>query len=151
MWGGRTEDQNGYPVCNQYGKTIHVDQTTGNIWVVGSTGMSDFPVTANAISKMLNGNGNAGVDSFVFELSADGQTQLYGTYLGGSQFDYGGAAVWDASNDIWIAGPTQSTDYPVTSDALQPTNGGGYDTFVTELSPDGSKILYATYLGGQRR
>jgi hypothetical protein len=147
--GGKTENQNGYPVCNQYGKTIHVDQTTGNMWVVGSTGMSDFPVTANAISSKLNGNNTAGVDSFVFELSADGQKQLYGTYLGGSQFDYGGAAVWDPSGNIWIAGPTQSTDYPITaSTALQAANGGGYDTFVTELSPDGSKILYATYLGG---
>jgi hypothetical protein len=146
--GGHTEDQNGYPVCNQYGKTIHVDPATGNIWLVGSTGMSDFPVTSNAISKMLNTNGSAGVDTFVFELSADGQKQLYGTYLGGSQFDYGGAAAWDASNNIWIAGPTQSTDYPVTSNALQPANAGGYDTFVTELSSDGTKILYATYLGG---
>jgi hypothetical protein len=145
--GGHIENQNGYPVCNQYAKTIHVD-ASGNMWLVGSTGMSDFPTTANAISRSLNGNNSAGVDTFVFELSADGTTQLYGTYLGGSQFDYGGAAAWDANGNIWIAGPTQSLNYPVTSDALQPQNAGGYDTFVTELSPDGARILYATYLGG---
>ena len=146
--GGHTEDQQGYPVCNQFVRTVHVDPSTGNIWLVGTVGMSDFPTTANAISKQLNGNGYAGVDDFVAELSADGSTLLYGTYLGGSQFDYGSRAAWDANNNIWIVGTTQSTDYPVTSDALQPTIGGGYDTTLTELSPDGSRIVYATYLGG---
>ena len=145
--GGKTEDQNGYPVCNQYAGTIHVD-SAGNMWLIGTTGMSDFPTTANAMRSMLNGNGSAGVDNFIFELSADGSKAIYSSLFGGSQFDYGSHAVWDSSNNIWVAGTTQSTDFPVTSDALQPTNAGGYDTEITEFSPDGTKIEYATYLGG---
>lgn len=145
--GGHTEDQNGYPVCNQFVRTVHLDPQ-GNAWLIGTVGMSDFPTTTNAISKQLNGNGSAGVDNFVAELSADGSQLLYGSYLGGSQFDYGSRAVWDASNNIWIVSNTQSTNYPVTANALQTTIAGGYDTALTELSSDATKILYATYLGG---
>ena len=149
--GGKTEDQNGYPVCNQYGRTIHPDGK-GNIWVVGTTGMIDFPTTGNAISKQLNGNGDAGVDLFVSELTPGAQTTAltYSSYLGGSQFDYGSRAVWDTSGDIWVIGTTASTDWPgiVQGTSLQATSGGGYDIGLLELQPDATKILYSTYLGG---
>lgn len=149
--GGKTEDQNGYPVCNQLGRTIHPDGK-GNIWVIGTVGMSDFPTTANALSRQLNGNGNAGVDSFIAELTPGAQstTLTYGSYLGGSGFDYGSHGVWDATGNIWIVTATQSYDWPgiVTGTSLQPTIAGGYDIGLLELQPDGSKILYSTYLGG---
>ncbi len=149
--GGKTEDQNGYPICNQFGRTIHPD-SKGNIWVIGTVGMSDFPTTANALSKQLNGNGNAGVDSFIAELTPGTQstTLTYGSYLGGSGFDYGSHGVWDATGNIWIVTATQSSDWPgiVTGTSLQPTIAGGYDIGLLELEPDGAKILYSTYLGG---
>jgi hypothetical protein len=152
LLGGKTEDQNGYPVCNQTGRAVHPDGK-GNIWIVGTVGMSDFPTTANALSRQLNTNGLAGVDVSLAELTpgANSTVLTYGSYLGGSQFDYGARAAWDAAGDIWITATTQSTDYPgmISGTSLQPTNAGGYDTAITELQPDGSKILYATYLGGQ--
>jgi len=44
---------------------------------------------------------------------------------------------------------TGSRDFPVTSDAVQPKFGGGvHDGALAVFSPDGSKLLYATYLGG---
>ena len=145
--GGHVENQNGFPYCNQFSQNIHVD-AQGNAWIVGGSGESDFPTTSNAISRTLNGNNLAGIDTILFELSADGTKELYGTYLGGSGPDFGYSAAWDPSGNIWIVSTTQSTDYPVTSDALQPSNGGGFYNAITELSPDGTKILYSTYLGG---
>ena len=145
--GGHIEDQNGYPDCNQFVRTVHVD-AQGNIWLLGTTGMSDFPITSNAMSKQLNGNGLAGVDDFITEMSADGTKLLYSSYFGGSQFDYGARAVWDAAGHFWMSTTTQSTDYPVTPDAVQMTNGGGYDTAITEFSADALTVLYSTYLGG---
>jgi hypothetical protein len=149
--GGKTEDQNGYPVCNQFIHTVHPDGK-GNIWAVGISGMSDFPTTSNALSTQLNGNGSAGADIVVSELTPASQTTAltYSTYLGGSQLDYGPRAVWDASNNIWIIAASQSTDWPgiVQGTSLQSANGGGYDATVTELQPDGTAILYATYFGG---
>ena len=149
--GGKTEDQNGYPVCNQFIHTVHPDGK-GNIWAVGISGMSDFPTTSNALSTQLNGNGSAGADIVVSELTPAAQATIlaYSTYLGGSQLDYGPRAVWDANNNIWIIATSQSTDWPgiVQGTSLQPSNGGGYDATITELQPDGTAILYATYFGG---
>ncbi len=151
--GGKTESlvsNSTPPDCNQFARTIHLD-AQGNIWLLGTTGMSDFPVTSNALSSQLNGNGSEGVDYFIAELSADGSKELYGSFFGGTEYDYGVKAVWDANNNIWMHGNTQSTNYPVTSDALQSALAGGgtaYDTTLTELSPDATQILYSTYLGG---
>jgi hypothetical protein len=55
----------------------------------------------------------------------------------------------DRQGNIFIAGQTSSTDLPVTPDALQQKYGGGQsDGALAIVSPDGSKLLYATYLGG---
>jgi Bacterial Ig-like domain (group 3) len=145
--GGHIENQKGFPDCNQAVRTVRVDPL-GNIWLIGTTGMQDFPVTSSAIQSQLSGNGNAGVDDFIVELSPDGTQLLYGTYFGGTGFDYGGHAVWDSGNHLWLTAATQSTDYRITADALQMKNAGGYDTAVTEFSPDGTSVLYSTYLGG---
>jgi len=148
-FGGKTEDQNGFPYCNQGISSIHFD-AKGNIWLYGYTAESDLPITANAISSQLNGTGAAnGQDTFLAELSADGSTLLYGTYLGGSGLDSTGSMAFDTAGDIWLSGNSNSTNYPVTSDALQTQDSSGsYDFTLTELSPDGTKILYSTYLGG---
>lgn len=155
--GGKTESSAGgtEPDCNQAAISIHLDGQ-GDIWLTGTTGETDFPITSNALSSQLDTNGNAGVDFFLFELSADGSQELYGSYLGGSGFDYGDRAAWDANNNIWIIGNTNSTDFPVTSNAMQSTNpaGGstndteGYAATLTELNPTATQILYSTYLGG---
>jgi Beta-propeller repeat len=146
--GGKTEALGGgEPDCNQFALSIHLDSSQ-NVWLTGTTGMSDFPVTSNALSKQLNTNGEAGVDFFVVEMSADGSKELYGSFFGGSQFDYGARGIWDSNNNIWISGTTASTDFPVTSGALQPANAGGYDVTLTELNPTATQVLYSTYLGG---
>jgi hypothetical protein len=146
--GGKIEALGGgEPDCNQFALSIHLDAQQ-DIWLTGTTGMSDFPVTSNAISKQLGTNGQAGVDDFVIEMSPDGTKELYGTFIGGTAYDYAGRAVWDSNNNIWLSGTSASTDFPVTSNALQKANDGGFDATLTELSPDGTKILYSTYLGG---
>jgi hypothetical protein len=55
----------------------------------------------------------------------------------------------DATGNIYIVGSTSSRDFPVTPDALQAEFAGGQeDGALAVISPDGSKLLYATYLGG---
>jgi Bacterial Ig-like domain (group 3)/Beta-propeller repeat len=133
--------------CAQRVLTVHVD-TSGLVYLIGNTSESDFPVTANALRSQLNGDGGAGFDDFVSILKTDGSSPVYSSYLGGTDFEYSDTAAWDAENNIWIFGATDSTDYPVTSDALQEASGGGTDGTLTELSSDGTKILYSTYFGG---
>jgi hypothetical protein len=73
----------------------------------------------------------------------------YASYLGGTGGDAGvGIAVDPNDGSAWIAGTTSSTDFPVTMDALQSSNFGSSDVFITKVSPDGSSKEFSTYAGG---
>jgi hypothetical protein len=79
---------------------------------------------------------------------------VYSTYLGGHGGDAGRIAV-DGAGNAYLAGTTQSDDFPTTTGALDTSfNGGGdrlgrlYEVFVTKLDASGSTLLYSTYLGG---
>ena len=53
----------------------------------------------------------------------------------------------DASGAAYVTGETQSTDFPLANPA-QARLGGYFDGFVTKLNPQGSGLVYSTYLGG---
>jgi Tol biopolymer transport system component len=73
----------------------------------------------------------------------------YSTLLGGGDVDFAQDIAVDAAGSAYIAGITQSLDFPVTAGAAQTANGGPpTDAYVTKLSPDGSSVVYSTYLGG---
>ncbi len=74
----------------------------------------------------------------------------YSTYLGGSSSDFGFAIAVDTAGDAFVAGQTLSTDFPAgTHGAVitPPTTNSGA-TFVAELNPAGTQLLYSTYLAG---
>jgi len=122
---------------------IDID-TTGNVYVAGETTSLNFPKT-NASS--LSGFS----DAFVTKLNPTGSALVYSTYLGGAGTDgaTGGIAVNRATGEAYIAGYTDSTDFPVTAGAFQTALGGAGATnaFVTKFDPTGTSV-YATYLGG---
>ena len=55
----------------------------------------------------------------------------------------------DATGAVYVIGSTSSTDFP-TVNAVQPAlnDSGSVDLFVAKLTPDGTALVYATYLGG---
>ena len=79
-------------------------------------------------------------------------TLAYSTYLGGSSIDGANAIAVAPDGSAFIAGGTFSSDFP-TAHPLQPNAGGPHDfpqdAFVAKISPDGSSLLYSTYLGGE--
>jgi hypothetical protein len=134
--GGRSTD-----VAN----AIAVD-ASGAVYVTGLT-YGPFP-TQNPLQKSLAG----GKDAFVSKISPDGSTLVYSTYLGGESDDFGLAIAVDTNGSAYVTGATGSASFP-TQGALQPKFGAanllGADAFVSKLSPDGSKLLYSTFLGGR--
>src|SRR5262249_19312141 len=71
----------------------------------------------------------------------------YATYPGGSNYDAGQGITVDAAGAAYVTGVTLSADLP-TVHPLQPTLGSIEDAFVAKLTPDGTALVYATYLGG---
>jgi len=122
--------------------SIAVD-ASGCAYVVGDTYSDNFPLQ-NPYQDTYKGN----IDTFVTKFSADGQSLVYSTFLGGSGRDLGKAIAVDASGHACVTGQTESSNFPVHN-AYQPSPGGGYsDAFVTKLSPEGNSLVYSTYLGG---
>ncbi len=118
-----------------------------NIYVIGSTESSDFPLSGTTYDNSLGGT----KDAAVLKLSADGQSVAYSTYLGGSVNDAGLAIdVIPATGEATACGNTLSTDFP-TGGNYDDTFGGGTtagDVFVTRFNAAGSALIYSTYIGG---
>ena len=75
----------------------------------------------------------------------------YSTFLGGTAGDSGIAVAIDAAGNAYVTGATQSLDFPVTPGAFDRTHNGGAeggDVFVAKLNTEGTRLVYATYLGG---
>lgn len=128
---------------NNYSYSIAIDDQDC-AYITGMTLSSDFPVTPGAFQPTYQGNACA----FITKLAADGGSLLYSTYLGGSVYNGARSIVVDAQYSAYVAGATQSNDFPVTPDAFQTTMQGSFSVFVTKFSGDGSSLLYSTYLGG---
>lgn len=133
------------------GSGIAADKV-GAAYVTGFTNSSDFPVV-NALQPRQAGGG----DAFVAKIAADGASLTYSTYVGGKSQESGAAVAIDGAGSAYVIGTTASSDLPV-SQALQPVFNGGVqkardpdnisDAFVAQLAPDGSKLAFASYLGG---
>jgi len=126
------------------GNGIAVD-SDGNAYVTGETTSTDFPVTANAYQRTLGGG--VWSDAFVTKVSPGGDTFAYSTYLGGPQIDVAHSIAVDSQGRAHVTGSTLMSVFPVKN-AFQAKSGGAMDAFYSCLSPDGSELVYSTYLGG---
>lgn len=110
--------------------------------VTGKTSSTDFPVSAGAFQNVNNG----GYDAFVLQLSADGTTYTYNTYLGGSGEDIAYGLALNGSVP-YITGSTASPDFP-TANPYQAAYALGGDAFVTRFTAGLGTLTFSTYLGG---
>ena len=117
----------------------------GNMYGAGISFGVGYPTTMGAFQQNFAG-GN--VDMAVTKYNPEGTTQLYATYIGGSNSDYPQSMIVDANGQLSLYGTSVSTNFPTTPNAVQPNSGGGTDIVVAKLSPDGSTLVGATYLGG---
>jgi len=131
---------------------------TGNVYVTGatdSTGGSPFPTISDAFQTSLHGQANA----FVTKLNPTGSSLIYSTYLGGSGTDLGNAIAVDSAGHAFVTGSTNSSDFPASSynpiQAILGISAGPLcgtapcsDAFITQLTGDGTGLVYSSYLGG---
>jgi hypothetical protein len=129
------------------GSNAIVLDSVGNIIAVGATASDDFPSIGVPISDCQFGPFAPEV-AFVTKIDALTGLPIFSTCLGGTGDDRALAAAIGAYDNIWITGRTDSTDFPITPDALQTTRPGSVSAYVTSLASDGSGLVFSTYLGG---
>lgn len=120
----------------------------GNAYVTGNADSSNFPTTPGAYATSPPGTGCIGNYVFATKIDPGGSALLYSTYIGPGT---GTAIAVDAAGDAYVVGSACS-GFPVTSGAFQTANNaaanGGINGFVTKLNPNGTSLMYSTYLGG---
>jgi uncharacterized protein (TIGR03437 family) len=136
---------------------------TGAAYIAGATSGADFPVTGGAYQPGIGAGctypafeintGLIGVirdylvdDNFVVKLSADGQKALYSTLLGGSCFDRPSSIAVDGSGNVYIAGETDSADYPLVAGVFGAPQIPQFASFFSALNPSGAALGFSTYL-----
>jgi len=91
---------------------------------------------------------NGFYDAYITKISADGKEILWGSYIGGSDFDSIYKLEIDYLDNIVVAGYTSSKDFPVLNGFNNDYNGGDTDGFIAKISNDGSDLIWSTYFGG---
>lgn len=132
--GGSAQDQ---------GNSIALD-ALDNVYVTGHTYSPNYDITTGPFEANWAGNW----DVVVSKLDSSGSALIYSTFIGGSSSDYGAGIVVDSELNAYIAGSTLSTNYDITPNAFQSTNGGNGDAFVSKLNSTGTALIYSTYIGG---
>jgi len=129
--------------------------SSGDAYLFGVVGSTDFPVTTGAYQSTNKGNAGGGSNLTLTELNSTASSLIYSTYLGGSGAGYLGDApnglAIDSTGNAFLTGTTYEANFPITTGAFQTTDhaAGGLPTcFVTKMNPTGTALVYSTFLGG---
>ena len=148
--GGTGQEHSSDTISPGIHQGIAVD-ASGNAYVVGDTGSTDFPTTSNAFQQTCNAwSSGSCYTVFLSKLSADGSQLLYSTYLGGSGADEVIGVALDSLGHTYLTGETGSPDFPTTPNSMYPTlpfgcPGGGFLSKLDTTASGAASLLYSTY------
>jgi hypothetical protein len=115
--------------CDDAAYGIAVD-ASGNASVIGDTCSVNFPTTAGAFQTKFGGL----ADAFFSKLNPAGSALVYSTFLGGTNLDGGTAVALDSSSNAYLAGWTESSNFPTTAGTYQTILTGEQNVFLAEVS-----------------
>lgn len=153
-----------------------VVNSADELYIMGTTGSSNFPVTAGAFDNSFGGgsappfavtsygfNYNGGSDIVVVHLNSTATALVGSTFVGGSGNDglnqfapvnrnYGdpfrGEIILDLEERPIVSTSTSSSNAPTTSDAVQAALQGSQSAYIFRMNPDLTSLLWGTYFGG---
>jgi gliding motility-associated-like protein len=116
-----------------------------NVYVASVTRSSNFPVTVGAPQAVYGGGLS---DGCVFKLNSSLSNLIFSTYLGGSNTDAAYSVQLNSLGDVYVAGGTISSNFPMQGGGLNTSYQGGVaDGFVARINSSGTAILNSTYIG----
>ena len=126
-----------------------VIDSSNNVYISGHTKSSLFPTITGGYSQVHSGS----EDVFVTKISSNlAGPLLASTFIGGSGDEFPFGMVLDSSNNVYITGKTNSTGYPITTNAYDATydatNIESFDGFVSRLDADLTALQKSTFIGG---
>lgn len=151
-------------IHNERPSSMIVDGS-GNLVITGRTLSPNFPVTSGAVQSTIHG----GSDIFVTKLNPAGSALVGSTFMGGSghdgvnfdsteygyghlKYNYGddarGEVQVDGAGNVYVAGSTQSADFPTTPSAIGTTLTGFQAGVVFKLNSTLTSMLWSTYING---
>ncbi|MGB1038800.1 MAG: PKD domain-containing protein, partial [Bacteroidia bacterium] len=152
---------------DEYPHSLVADKND-NLLILGTTYSTDYPFTLTGYDTSHAGQ----TDIYVSKISPDGTILIGSTFIGGNlrdgltlnltnQYqtedlkynysdDYRGDIITDENGNIFVATTARSKNLPLVNET-QSTNKGSLDGYIFELSPDCSKLNWATYLGGVKQ
>ena len=116
----------------------------GNILLTGDSYSADFPTTEGVYDDENNGDR----DIFIFRMSPDGSEMLCSTLIGGGGQDVAHGIAIDDDGDIYVAGRSDSPDFPTTPGAYDETQNGENDVVVFKMNGQCTELAYSTFVGG---
>lgn len=141
--GLNTSSSLNYNYADEVRGEIMVDEND-NVFVATSTNSQNFPMAGNGYQQSNKG----GQDAVIFKTTTYLDGLIWSTYLGGSKDDAAYNTMVTEDFKIYVAGGTESKDFPVTLGAYSMNyNGGQADGFVSLLNINGDKLLASTYYG----
>lgn len=124
--------------------------SSGNIYVAGNTTSEDFPTTTGAYDTSIGDESSGTSDGFISKFDGNLTTLIASTFLGGTQIDTCSSIALDSSGNIYVAGHTESSNFPTTIGAYDTSRKyyDGFDLFISKLNENLTKLLASTFLGG---
>ena len=109
-------------------------------------GNSDLITTEGVFGRNYYGGG---ADGYIAKLDTIGSSLIFASFLGGTDYDYGGDIMLDNQNSIVIYGATFSPNFPTTPGVYDRSyDGPGQNLFFTKMDPGAQLILYSSFLTG---
>ena len=142
---------------DDFGQDIAVDED-GKAYITGITRSSDYPVSSRAYDRTYNDTtlSKDRGDCFLSKINEIGTQLEYSSFFGGRHTDGAYGIAIDSLKNMYFAGISKSSDYPVTENAYQMAYYGNQaeakghgDIIVTKVSPLGDSLIYSTYIGGE--
>ncbi len=130
-------------ISNDLNTRITLDDS-GYIYIAGTTEAPDFAVTGAYQPSF----GGGAIDGFIYKLSSNGDSLLYGTFLGGSGNDnIRDIEVDPVTGEVYVCGWTSSSDFPRTSGTSNAPQVAG-NLFIAKIATNSPDLRYSFLAGG---